>query len=309
MKKIKYAALAMRLVITVSTLSVLPLFTGLQEVNSVTSDSIPFTPQAGVNWQSFSPYDENFSFLVPISPTLFEQSYRGYVFRSGGEKVISKRSYSGYVSDFIFAVDSYQVNHPAKLLEDLLGYYYPDQLKGFENTKLNGFNAKKHQLTNNDIYHDVYYFITKKHLYILTVAAKDRGNPFIAHLLSSFKLDENKSLSGMNNISNQNMQIPSGNVDQIYTIKEVTRKPYVIWKPEPAYTNRARQNQEMGRVTLNTILDSSGQVRILKVVKELGDGLTEQAIEAARNLRFLPAEKDGKNVSVQIRMEYNFNLY
>jgi len=43
--------------------------------------------------------------------------------------------------------------------------------------------------------------------------------------------------------------------------------------------------------------------------RELKDGMTEAAIEAARNIRFFPAEKDGKPVSQWMTLEYNFNLY
>jgi outer membrane biosynthesis protein TonB len=45
------------------------------------------------------------------------------------------------------------------------------------------------------------------------------------------------------------------------------------------------------------------------VVQGLPYGLTEQAIAAARKLKFVPAMKDGKNVSMWIQLEYNFNLY
>jgi outer membrane biosynthesis protein TonB len=38
-------------------------------------------------------------------------------------------------------------------------------------------------------------------------------------------------------------------------------------------------------------------------------GLTTRAVRAARQIRFTPAEKDGKPVSMYIQLEYNFNLY
>jgi len=47
----------------------------------------------------------------------------------------------------------------------------------------------------------------------------------------------------------------------------------------------------------------------ITATKELKDGLTEAAITAARNIRFFPAEKDGKPVSQWLMLEYNFNLY
>jgi hypothetical protein len=45
------------------------------------------------------------------------------------------------------------------------------------------------------------------------------------------------------------------------------------------------------------------------VVQGLPDGLTERAIEAARKIKFVPASKEGKYVSMWMQLEYNFNLY
>jgi hypothetical protein len=41
----------------------------------------------------------------------------------------------------------------------------------------------------------------------------------------------------------------------------------------------------------------------------LPEGLTEQAIEAARDIEFKPASKDGRPVSQYVTVEYNFNIY
>ena len=83
----------------------------------------------------------------------------------------------------------------------------------------------------------------------------------------------------------------------------------VVWKPEPAYTESARTDQRTGTVVLKGIFTPAGQVIITAVVKGVKDGLTERAIEAAKNIKFFPAEKEGKPVSVSLQLEYNFNLY
>ncbi len=45
------------------------------------------------------------------------------------------------------------------------------------------------------------------------------------------------------------------------------------------------------------------------VVKGLPDGLTEKAIAAAKQIRFQPAQKDGRAVSQYAVIEYSFNIY
>jgi periplasmic protein TonB len=92
-------------------------------------------------------------------------------------------------------------------------------------------------------------------------------------------------------------------------VREVTRKAILLSKPEPGFTEEARKNNVMGVVKLRLVLASSGQVTNIAVVKGLPDGLTEKAIAAARQIRFQPAQKDGRAVSQHIVIEYNFNIY
>ena len=90
---------------------------------------------------------------------------------------------------------------------------------------------------------------------------------------------------------------------------EVTRKAIITFKPEPGFTEEARKNNVTGVVRLRAILHASGGIQGISVVKGLPDGLTEKAISAARQIRFTPAEKDGRAVSQYVVLEYNFNIY
>jgi TonB family protein len=83
----------------------------------------------------------------------------------------------------------------------------------------------------------------------------------------------------------------------------------VLLKPEPQYTEDARKNQITGTVVLKVVFASSGEVVQIRAVRSLPFGLTERAIAAARQIRFEPAKRDGRAVSVAMQLEYNFNLY
>ncbi len=97
--------------------------------------------------------------------------------------------------------------------------------------------------------------------------------------------------------------------NRVFSGKEVSTKARVISKPEPNYTEDARKNQVTGTVVLRAILTSGGQVSGIRAVSGLPHGLTERAIAAARNIKFVPATKDGRPVSMHIQLEYSFNLY
>ena len=97
--------------------------------------------------------------------------------------------------------------------------------------------------------------------------------------------------------------------NKIFTGKEVTSKARLISKPEPQYTEDARKNQITGTVVLKVVFGSNGSVSNIRTVSGLPYGLTERAIAAARQIKFVPATKDGHPVSMWMQLEYNFNLY
>ncbi|PYS20403.1 MAG: energy transducer TonB [Acidobacteria bacterium] len=85
--------------------------------------------------------------------------------------------------------------------------------------------------------------------------------------------------------------------------------PRAIYKPDPEYSEEARKAKYQGTVILGMIVDASGRPRGLKVERGLGMGLDEKALEAVRNWKFEPAEKDGKPVAVAISVEVAFRLF
>ena len=86
-------------------------------------------------------------------------------------------------------------------------------------------------------------------------------------------------------------------------------RAHVLFKPEPQYTEDARKNQITGTVVLKVVFASSGEVVQIRAVRTLPFGLTERAIAAARQIKFEPAKRDGRPVSMAMQLEYNFNLY
>jgi protein TonB len=80
-------------------------------------------------------------------------------------------------------------------------------------------------------------------------------------------------------------------------------------KPEPGYTESAKQAGVNGTVVLRAVFASDGKVRHILVLTGLPNGLIEAAISAARKITFIPARNYGRPVSMFIQLEYHFNLY
>jgi len=68
----------------------------------------------------------------------------------------------------------------------------------------------------------------------------------------------------------------------------------ILWKPVPIYTEEARKQKVEGEVLVEAVLEASGKVRVLRVVRGLGHGLDEEAVREAGQLRFKPALRDGQ---------------
>jgi TonB family protein len=84
--------------------------------------------------------------------------------------------------------------------------------------------------------------------------------------------------------------------------------PSVLFKVDPEYSEEARKAKYSGTVLLSVIVDSEGHARDIHVVKSLGMGLDEKAIEAVQKWKFKPGMKGGQAVNVRAQIEVNFRL-
>jgi periplasmic protein TonB len=95
----------------------------------------------------------------------------------------------------------------------------------------------------------------------------------------------------------------------VYKVGGGISAPQAISTPDPEYTEDARNAKTQGTCILWLIVDDRGNPRDIRVVRGLGHGLDAKAIEAVKQWKFQPAEKDGHPVNVQISVEVGFRLY
>lgn len=84
--------------------------------------------------------------------------------------------------------------------------------------------------------------------------------------------------------------------------------PALLYKVEPEYSEEARKAKYQGVVVLTVIVDPAGRVTNARVVRSLGLGLDEKAIEAVKKWKFRPGYKDGRPVPVSAEIEVSFRL-
>lgn len=269
-------------------------------------------------WQRVSPQGEEFSILTPAPPTFMKYDASSLL-RDYEEKILEHRYYSAYAADFIFVIESYKAARPQRLLKDL-GENSSQGLTLEREVTISGVSGKQYRFETTNYYKEKLTFVTKQHVYLITLAARDENDASLAKFLSSLMLGDKisapvtgdalnvkESEAYKNALANASGAVqPEG---QALSPKNVSRKAMIVTRPEPTYTDDARQMQLTGTVVLRGIFDADGQVKNIRVVSGLGGGLTEKAIEAALSIRYFPAEKDGQRVSQYIQIEYNFNLY
>jgi TonB family protein len=84
--------------------------------------------------------------------------------------------------------------------------------------------------------------------------------------------------------------------------------PRLTRKVEPEYSEEARKAKYSGVVVLAVEVWPDGRAHNVRVIRSLGLGLDEKAIQAVQQWEFVPGRKDGAPVKVSAQIEVNFRL-
>ncbi|WP_152523953.1 energy transducer TonB [Sporomusa ovata] len=97
---------------------------------------------------------------------------------------------------------------------------------------------------------------------------------------------------------------PPGSEDQ-----EVDSQPYVVYSTLPEYPSEARKNRWQGKVVVRVLVEASGRVADASVAKSSGyNELDQAAEEVVYQWRFNPAYRDGRPVTVWVKLPVSFTL-
>jgi TonB family protein len=103
---------------------------------------------------------------------------------------------------------------------------------------------------------------------------------------------------------------PQPNTDALYRVGAGVSAPVPLNSVEAEFTDEARRAKYQGVCIVSMIVDAQGNPQNPRVVRGLGMGLNERALEAVRRYRFKPAMLNGRTpVPVMISVEVNFRLY
>lgn len=95
----------------------------------------------------------------------------------------------------------------------------------------------------------------------------------------------------------------------VYRVGGGVSAPRVLYSPDPEFSEEARKAKFQGTVILALMVGTDGRAHDVRIVRSLGMGLDEKAIEAIRQWKFDAGRKDGVPVAVLVNVEVNFRLY
>ncbi len=98
-----------------------------------------------------------------------------------------------------------------------------------------------------------------------------------------------------------------GGVDAVPVSGDIM-PPVKIYYPQPQYTEEARRARIQGVVILEATINRQGEVVDVRVLKGLPLGLTESAVETAKQWRFKPATRNGQPIAVFFNLLVSFSL-
>jgi TonB family protein len=82
----------------------------------------------------------------------------------------------------------------------------------------------------------------------------------------------------------------------------------ILAKPKPKYTEEGRKLKIEGEVRLEVRFTATGEVHVTRILQGLGHGLDEQAVRAAEQIKFKPAQREGKVVDSSATVHIIFQL-
>ena len=256
-------------------------------------------------WSGYTIKGEHFTVVLPAFPVMQTSKET----RARPQKDRKRRILKTSASGVVYTIHVVENPKPRLSLETFIQEQQAmvnptEKLTDERNLTLDGAAGKAF------VYPDgkgmVQFFATEDRLYDVRAYGTTVDDPRIKTFFQYLSLKKTK---GSYEVSDS---VQAGDSDsaglEIYGGKEVDTKVRLTEKPEPTYTDTAKSKQITGTVVLRCIFTADGTVTNIRVIAGLPGGLTERAIEAARQIKFIPATKDGRNVSMWMQLEYNFNL-
>ncbi|MCD9188484.1 MAG: energy transducer TonB [Pyrinomonadaceae bacterium] len=270
-----------------------------------------FAQTESADWQIFQPPTDEYSIELPVTATLIfaDKQENNYRFSA---------KFDGRFF-FIFS-ENIKAKSPDKTLQKFIDYINTKPVE----SQMNGLKVEKYSFKSPDGYfHNLWLVNTKNKIYAFHSASEIEKDEVVERVLKSISFDgkarkikrvesrpaeteQDAGTSNDNAVSNSGTGSGRGIPPKLPANESTLR---ILSKPRAKYTDFARFFDTQGTVRLRVTFLSTGEIGAVEVVKKLPFGLTAQAVEAARLMRFEPYKRDDKPINTAKLVEYIFTIY
>lgn len=230
------------------------------------------------------------------------------------------RIYGAYGEGIVHVIISFDKGRAEKLdnfIKSFEKYFRPElQMSFVRELQRDDISVKEYGLNMAGAEGVAYFCLTKSHLYVVQAVGGNQRNPNVHRFLTSLTMNGKHLLNDIPTPEKQVQHSPSpatGPLEandsqppsEVFSVKAVSRPAVVVMRPEPRFP---RPGDIQGRIRIKAVLSSSGKVENINVV-ESARKYSAEAVEAVRNIKFIPAIKDGRFVSQYFQVENNFRKF
>lgn len=283
-------------------------------------------------WELYSVTDEKVSFLMPRLPILIEGGDQ-----CRGEKT---RDYAAYTDGVVYTVRVTSKVEPREACFEKRKFNEKNFLERINELKQNlidesnsANNISKNsviKLTGKNSFTKLINDFDNNRWFEFAIYGADEAKTDVKSFLASIKIekqttgieigrgaeqvfgdDVSDSIVDVKTINDKD-GVETENVSKQILVRiedKTTRGLTIITKPRSSYTEAARQSKIQGKVVLLVRFLGNGGIGDITVISGLSNGLTEEAIKAARKIVFIPLQGNGRRYTVAKRVEYTFTIF
>lgn len=241
--------------------------------------------------------DENYYLGSPSSSSLVEKQLKAARYING--VVLMMEYYEGNAQSIQKALQEREKLQPEKVEE------------------INGFTVTRYATKFDKFYRKTQHFQFKDRVYVVKGVAKAENDMLLNAYFESVRLINGNDVVAPNAPQGAKatslpklFEQETPRLDDSMTVssKELDREPIILKAQRPRFSFESRQGLGAIRVKLKVLYSSSGKVTDVEVLEITSKRVEREAVETAKNTVFIPAEKDGKLVSVYKIIEYSYGV-
>lgn len=276
-----------------------------------------------IKWTMLAGSDSEIFFAIPQDSVV--HSGQDFYMGTRRARVDSQKTIVSQLGDAVVQIDLFK--GAAKEIQDRLIEMFrdPDNRRAkLADSDKNGFKAASIESRSEGLYFKRHFFRRLDRLYVMTGASRNPESPIVKEFFESVMLVKDGLVMSPNlsdkleDAAKVKMLLPKAFVDkgsnsaapsEVVDEGPLERKAVIVFQPTlqfPPIDSRFDRTSNLLKVKV--LLLANGTVGEVEAITKTTRSIEQEGLEAAKGIKFLPAEKDGKPVSVYRTIQFSLNI-